>query len=154
MAQPNRAATSRAATARHSGRNISTGKLHIDPSIIPADRHYLWVRETTLGQPDPENVSERMREGYTPVPAERHPELVPPPFPGHPKPDYVRRSGQILMEIAKEVWLAQQEDLRLENREILASVDMERQSKADAKNFPAIKPELSSRTERNGRFED
>lgn len=154
MAQPTRAATARAATARPTPRDTSTGKLHIDSSIIPRDRQYLWVRETTLGQPDPENVAERMREGYAPVPAERHPDLVPPPFPGQPKPDYIRRSGQILMEIPRDVWLARQEDLRQENREILASVDMDRQANADAKNFPALKPELSSRVERNGRFED
>ena len=37
---------------------------------------FRWVRVAILGQDDPRNVSMRLREGWEPVKAEDHPELV------------------------------------------------------------------------------
>jgi hypothetical protein len=42
-----------------------------DPNWI-----YRWVATATLGLADPTNVSKRMREGWVPVKAEDHPELM------------------------------------------------------------------------------
>ena len=37
---------------------------------------YRWVATHVLGQPDPTNVSRKMREGWEPIRAEDHPELM------------------------------------------------------------------------------
>lgn len=154
MAQPSRASTTRVATQRalHS-RSEFRGKLHIDPARVPKDKTYIWVRETVLGAPDHENVSERMRDGWAPVPLDRHPEFMPPVLEGHIRSPYIRRGGQILMELDRDEYNLRQDDLRQENAEIVASVDRDRQASAD-KNFPALQPDLERKVERNGRFED
>lgn len=154
MAPPSRASTTRAASQRVLGmRSDFRGKLHIDPARVPDDKTYIWVRETVLGAPDHENVSERMMDGWAPVPLDRHPEFMPPVLDGHTRSPYVRRGGQILMELSRVEYEARQDELRRENAEIVASVDRDRQYGAD-KNFPALKPELERRVERNGRFEE
>jgi|TARA_R110000772_G_scaffold101134_1_gene201580 hypothetical protein len=46
------------------------------PSPIPQDGYkFHWVRVATNGQPDPTNVSSKLREGWTPVKATDHPEI-------------------------------------------------------------------------------
>ena len=37
---------------------------------------FRWVRTAILGQPDPTNVSGKLREGWEPVKAEDHPEMM------------------------------------------------------------------------------
>ncbi len=37
---------------------------------------YRWIRTSVLGQADPTNVSGKMREGWEPVRAEDHPEMM------------------------------------------------------------------------------
>lgn len=37
---------------------------------------YRWIRTSMVGQADPTNVSTKLREGYEPVKAEDHPELM------------------------------------------------------------------------------
>lgn len=46
-----------------------------DPTPEPG-YGYRWVRTSILGQADPTNVSGKMREGWEPVRAEDHPELM------------------------------------------------------------------------------
>ncbi len=51
------------------------------PSILPDPTPepgyaYRWIRTATLGQSDNPNVSSKMREGWVPVRAEDHPELM------------------------------------------------------------------------------
>lgn len=44
---------------------------------LPQDGYvFRWIRTDILGQPDPSNVSNKMREGWEPVKAEDHPELA------------------------------------------------------------------------------
>lgn len=50
------------------------------PSMLPdplpqAGYKFRWVMTSLLGQPQPTNVSTRMRDGWVPVKAEDHPEL-------------------------------------------------------------------------------
>ena len=50
------------------------------PELLPAPNPepgyvYRWIRLSTQGQPDPTNVSSKMREGWEPVLATAHPEV-------------------------------------------------------------------------------
>lgn len=49
--------------------------LAVDPRKIPAGYEYRWIRDSVLGQRDPYRMIYMARKGYTPVPADRHPEL-------------------------------------------------------------------------------
>jgi hypothetical protein len=47
------------------------------PDPVPQPGYsYRWVRTSILGQADPTNVSGKMREGWEPVRAEDHPEMM------------------------------------------------------------------------------
>ena len=46
------------------------------PSPTPEEGYtYHWVRVSTNGEPDPTNVSSKLREGWEPVKATEHPEI-------------------------------------------------------------------------------
>ena len=45
------------------------------PDERPGWKHR-YIRLSTLGQPDPQNISSKLREGYEPVKAEDYPELM------------------------------------------------------------------------------
>jgi hypothetical protein len=149
MAQPSRSSTTRAADGREPIMDMQPrGKLHIDPARIPPGTRYSWIRFSTLGQPDDENVSDMMQQGYRPVPADRHPELVAPPMPGREADTLVRRGGQILMEIPEDWALQREEYRRQQTQAVLLAVDKDRAAKADPTNFPALEPDIASKTER------
>ena len=64
--------TSREKTARH---------VYVPPSTLPDPTPepgyvYRWIATHILGQADPTNVSRKLREGWEPVKAEDHPELM------------------------------------------------------------------------------
>lgn len=42
--------------------------------LVPDGFTYQWIRESTYNQPDPGNVMSRGRQGWTPVPEDRHKE--------------------------------------------------------------------------------
>ena len=55
--------------------------VYVPPSALPEPTpepgmSYRWVATHVLGQADPSNVSKKMREGWEPVKAEDHPELM------------------------------------------------------------------------------
>lgn len=91
----NREAGQRQAPATH-----YQSKLYVPPHKIPRGKTYSWVRETTLNEPDPDNMTDRLVRGWQPVPSTRHPEMVPPPLPGHEgiPVTVIRRGGLILCE--------------------------------------------------------
>lgn len=70
-----------------------------DESKIPNGMAYQWVVVTVGGAERPENLIIAEQNGWTPVPAGRHPELA-----GlrAPKDGAIIRGGQILMEQPKE----------------------------------------------------
>ena len=83
MARASRASQSRASESRESGMRKRPethfqSKLYVPKDKIPANMTYAWVRESTLNEPDPDNMTDRMIKGWAPVPASRHPEMVPP----------------------------------------------------------------------------
>lgn len=99
---PRARAAARAAQLReHLGEGLGEGtdEFYIDPDIIPDGWSYEWKRETVLGQPDPSYQVALAQRGWEPVPASRHPHLVPPGWTGV----HILRKGCILMERPKEI---------------------------------------------------
>lgn len=129
MARISRQAGTRAAENREAGmRKVPQthyqSKLYVPQQKIPSDMTYAWVRESTLNEPDPDNMTDRMIRGWQPVPASRHPEMVPPPLPGYEGMEVtvIRRGGLILCEKpSEEVQYARQER-DLENIEMLQDI--------------------------------
>jgi hypothetical protein len=99
---PRARAAARAAQLReHLGEDLGEGtdEFYIDPASIPEGWSYEWKRETVLGQPDPSYEVTLAQHGWEPVPASRHPELVPP---GR-KVAHILRKGMLLMERPLEI---------------------------------------------------
>lgn len=71
----------------------------IDPRIIPEGWSYEWKRLTVKGEPDPTYEVALANKGWEPVPAYRHPELMPKGWKG----ETITRRGQILMERPLEI---------------------------------------------------
>jgi hypothetical protein len=70
-----------------------------DRSKIPPDMEYQWKRVTIAGKEDPENMILCEQNGWTPVPNERHPELV---GARAPAGEAIVRGGQMLMQLPKQ----------------------------------------------------
>ena len=99
---PRARAAARAAQLReHLGDGLGEGtdEFYVDPAIIPDGWSYEWKRETVLGQPDPSYQVTLAQRGWEPVPASRHPELVPPGWAGA----HIPRKGCLLMERPEEI---------------------------------------------------
>jgi hypothetical protein len=126
MAPPTRQSGARAAATRPLPRTQATGRLHIDKSKVPPNKVYAWVRESMLNEHDPANVQNRLMEGWTAVPADRHSELVPPVLPGEedtaPKATLIRRGGLLLMECLKQDWRERAEVRAQDNYEQMQTV--------------------------------
>jgi hypothetical protein len=123
-----RSGQERAATARKAEEKIMPHMayhsiLFVDPSKIPPESEYFWVRESTMGQADDANVTTHQMAGWRPVPASRHPELIPPALPGREQeiPTCIRRPGLILMEKDSELVRQGREYLRRQNLQTLRS---------------------------------
>jgi len=72
----------------------------IDTSRIPPGMHYEWKRKTFMGSEDIEHLVNLDANGWTPVPAERHPELSGTRLQAGAE---IVRGGQMLMERPKEI---------------------------------------------------
>lgn len=129
MARQSRMAQSRTAESREAGMRKRPethfqSKLYVPKDKIPSGMTYAWVRESTLNEPDPDNMTDRMIRGWQPVPANRHPEMVPPPLPGYEglEVQVIRRGGLILCECPTRDVEERQADRDLENIETLQDV--------------------------------
>lgn len=96
---PRARAERRAAEIRKHNEGATSGeadRFFIDPRMIPDGWSYEWKRKTLWGKEDPAHDVELARLGWEPVPASRHPELM-------PKGNYqtIERDGMILMERPK-----------------------------------------------------
>lgn len=129
MARISRTAQTRTSETREAGSRTQPGthyqsKLYVPRDKIPPGYTYSWVRESTLNEPDPDNMTDRMIRGWQPVPADRHPEMVPPPLPGYEGMTVavIRRGGLMLCEMpTRDVEFARQQRDR-ENLEVLQDV--------------------------------
>lgn len=73
-------------------------RFDIDPRIVPEGIDYNWKRITVYGQTDEEHQIDLAESGWTPVPAERHPDKAG----RNVKPDsMIIRGGLVLMERPK-----------------------------------------------------
>lgn len=73
-------------------------RFYVDPRTIPDGWAYEWKRKSIWGKEDPAHDVELARQGWEPVPASRHPEMM-------PKGNFqtIERDGMILMERPKEL---------------------------------------------------
>ena len=142
MARTPRVSQTRASDSRESGmRKVPEthyqSKLYVPKHKIPDGMTYSWVRESTLNEPDPDNMTDRMVRGWQPVPASRHPEMVPPPLPGYEgmEVSVIRRGGLILCEKFTEEVQQAREDRDMENMEMLQDIAWTGQSDPNLPRF-------------------
>lgn len=76
-----------------------TDDFYVDMNSIPDGWEYQWKRHTVYGQEDPSYQIALARAGWTPVPASRHPEMMP----SGGNHEIILRKGLILMECPKEI---------------------------------------------------
>lgn len=89
------------------------------PSILPEINHeegyaYRYVRVSTLGTPDVNNVSSKFREGWEPVKASDHPEAFTMADPNSRFKDGIETGGLLLCKMPKE--FAEQRDEYYRNK--------------------------------------
>lgn len=98
---PRARAAKRAAELRqHLGElDDGTDDFYVDPDSIPDGWTYEWKRHSTYGQEDPAYQVQLARDGWTPVPASRHPEMMP----YNTTEQTILRKGLMLMECPTEI---------------------------------------------------
>lgn len=77
-----------------------TDRFYVDPDSIPDGWTYNWKRFSSYELQDTANQIRVKREGWTPVPAGRHPEMMPQ---GAAEGDIILRDGLVLMECPTEI---------------------------------------------------
>lgn len=75
-----------------------TDRFKVNADEIPPGWTYEWKRKTVYGKEDPAYEVELARGGWEPVPASRHPSMMP-----KGKFETIERDGMILMERPKEL---------------------------------------------------
>jgi len=105
-------------------REKSARAVYVPPSTLPEptpdpDHVFHWVATAILGQSDPTNVSRKFREGWVPVRAEDHPELM---IPGNANGN-VEIGGLLLCKMTKEQFRARQEYYNNQAQGQMDSVD-------------------------------
>lgn len=81
---------------------------------------YRWIATHILGQADPTNVSKKMREGWEPVKAADHPELM---LQGNEKTGNVEIGGLMLCKMPRELAQSRDEYYAKQARAQMESVD-------------------------------
>ena len=99
--------------------------VYVPPSTLPDPTPepgfvFHWVATAILGQSDPTNVSKKMREGYVPVKAADHPELM---LLGSDKTGNVEIGGLMLCKMPKELAQARAEYYNTQSQSQMDSVD-------------------------------
>lgn len=77
-----------------------TDRFYVDPYSIPDGWTYNWKRFSTYEQQDTANQIKVKRDGWTIVPAGRHPDMMPQ---GTDPNDMIMRDGLVLMECPTEI---------------------------------------------------
>lgn len=119
------------------------------PSILPDPKPepgyaFRWVRTSMAGQSDNTNVSRQFREGYVPVKAEDHPELMIYTDKSGRFPENVEVGGLLLCKVPEEV--AKQRSAYYQNfaSQQMESVDNSFMRESDPR-MPVLQTERSSR---------
>jgi hypothetical protein len=98
--------------------------LYIDSTVIPKGWEYCWIRASLLGKQDEDNMVAQQKEGWTPVPQERHPDMVFSSYLGrseHTK-SFIYYGGLILCERPKEYGNEKRRILSEENKKLVESM--------------------------------
>lgn len=127
---------------------------HIDTAIVPKDMRYEWKTEFVLGQHAREQLTQNLRNGWSPVPADRHPELVPPALPGQAVETVIRAGGHILCERADADCRAVEHAIQSETKARTTAKERELGVSQDPANFPRLAPVLTTTVEAPPRFEN
>ena len=117
--------TSRDATTRE---KTARRRSWAPPQLLP-DPHkeqgweYRWIRTSMMGQADATNVSAKMREGWEPVRAEDHPELMLHADPNSKFKGNVEIGGLLLCKAPTEMVEERNEYYSRQNKAQVESVD-------------------------------
>lgn len=121
------------------------------PSLLPDPTPepgyvFRWIRTSMMNSADNTNVSKQLREGYVPVRAEDHPELMLAADPNGRFKGNIEVGGLLLCKIPQEV--AQQRAAYYANmaQQQMESVDNNLMRDSDPR-MPVLRPERSSKTE-------
>jgi len=106
-------------------RDKQTRAVYVPPSALPDPTPepgwvYHWVATSILGQTNPTNVSQKLREGWEPVKAEDHPELL---LPGNAATGNVEIGGLMLCKMPKEKFEARRDYYNSQAQNQMDSVD-------------------------------
>jgi hypothetical protein len=94
------------------------------PNPTPQEGYkFHWVRVATNGQPDPTNVSSKLREGWTPVKATDHPEIELVSIENERFKDNVVMGGLMLCKAPKELVEERNQYYKNTNEAQIRSVD-------------------------------
>lgn len=74
-------------------------EFYMSPDQVPDGWTYEWKRRTVYGQEDPAYQVALARTGWEPVPARRHPEMMPAGWKG----ETIERKGMVLMQRPREI---------------------------------------------------
>lgn len=98
---PRARAAARAAQLRGHLGSMDQGSddFYVDPGAIPDGWTYEWKRKTVYGAEDPSYQVSLAHMGWEPVPADRHPEMMP----SNMTAASIERKGMILMERPAEI---------------------------------------------------
>ena len=123
-------AKKRAEEIRQHGGDLEDGTddFWVDTSSIPDGWTYEWKRFTVVGMEDPSYQVGLRRSGWEPVPASRHPEMMPMGYDGD---DIILRKGMMLMERPKEIT----DEIRLKDKK--AARDQIRMKEQQLNDAPA-----------------
>jgi hypothetical protein len=106
-------------------REKSARSVYVPPSALPDPTPepgyvYRWIATHILGQADPTNVSKKMREGWEPVKAKDHPELM---LVGNATTGNVEIGGLMLCKMPQETARARDEYYNRQAQTQMESVD-------------------------------
>jgi len=134
------------ATREHEARPTSWRPPSILPDPKPEPGYvYRWVRTAMTGTPDATNVSRQLREGYVPVRAEDHPELMLEADQNGRFKGNIEVGGLLLCKIPEEVAKQREAYYRNVAQQQMDSVDNSFMRENDPR-MPLLKPERISKT--------
>lgn len=135
----------------NSSREKTARAVYVPPSALPDPTPepgyvYRWIATHVLGEANPTNVSKKMREGWEPVKAEDHPELM---LVGNAKTGNVEIGGLMLCKMAKEQAIARDEYYAQQASDQMNSVDNHFMRNNDPR-MPLFSDRKSSTSRGNG----
>lgn len=122
--EESRASESRKADTRDMPQAGYQAMLYVPKEIVPHGMTYGWKRLTVHNEPDHSNWGAKVRQGWKPVPRERHLDIYPHiPMPGHTtEADVIIVGGLILCEIPTHILKRFKEAKEQDTREQMESI--------------------------------